>query len=117
MKESNFDKALEKAQERQSDEQVAFRRAVTAGKLGHSLDLREQEMLETFPIEQRKGVLAFVRWSQGRKFNGGPMVKMAAKAAFVQAWAICEAVYGVGAAKSGATDKHSETDPATGKEP
>lgn len=91
-----FDKALAAAKMRQSDEEIAFRRAVTAGKAAQSLLLHEQAMLETFPVEQRGAVMAFVRWSQGQKFEGGLKVKLAAKMAFIQAFQIAEAVYEVG---------------------
>lgn len=90
---ADFDKALEGAEKRQTEERLAFHRAVLAAKAKKSLDLREQAMLETFPEDQRGAVLAFVRWSAGQKWRGGPMVKLAAKASFVQAWLIFQAAY------------------------
>lgn len=93
----DFEKAKESAERRQTDEEVAFRRAVTAGKMKMSLLVHEQEMLESFPPEQRAGVMAFVRWCEGQKFDGGMRAKLIAKAAFVQGFQIAEAVHEVGA--------------------
>ncbi len=90
---ADFDKALGAAEKRQTDEEVAFLRAVNAAKAKRSLDLQEQAILETFPEKDRGAVLAFVRWSQGQKWKGGPMVKMACKATFIQAWRIFSAAY------------------------
>lgn len=91
---ADFGRALESAQEKISEEQRAFERAVSAARMKKSFDLREQQMLDTFPEEDRGAVLAFVRWCAGQKWKGGPMVKMAAKAAFIQGFRIAEAAYG-----------------------
>lgn len=88
-----FDQAVENAKKRVTEEEKAFERAVTAAKMKRSLDLHEQKILETFPEEERGAVLAFVRWSAGQKWKGGPMVKLACKAAFIQAWRIFQAAY------------------------
>lgn len=86
--------------ERQTDEEVAISRAIRAGQamVGSephkaTLNLAEAAMLETFPPEDRLAVIVFVRWSEGQKWKGGVSYKLAAKAAFVQAFRIAREIY------------------------
>ena len=81
------------------EEEVAFERAVNAAKRqlegkAASLDPKEQEMLQTFPEEDRLAVIVFVRWCEGQSWEGGIKTKLAAKAAFIQAARIFKAIYG-----------------------
>lgn len=87
-------------EKRDSDlaENTAFERAVGAAKRhlegkAASLDPREQEMLKTFPPEDRVAVIVFARWCEGQSFKGGIRNKLAAKAAFIQAGRIFQAIY------------------------
>lgn len=87
--EETFDKAMESV----SAEQKAFHRAVAAARMKRAIDLREQDMLESFPENERGAVLAFVRWCEGQKFKAGIRMKLAAKAAFIQGFKVAEAAY------------------------
>lgn len=82
------------------DEDTAIARAIRAGKAmanreqhKATLNLAEAAMLETFPPEDRLAVIVFVRWSEGQKWKGGVSNKLAAKAAFVQAFRIAKEIY------------------------
>lgn len=77
----------------QTDEEVAYRRAVMAGRSGQSLDPKEQEMLETFPKEERGAALAFARWCSGQKFKGGIQGKLIAKMSFLQGFRIAQEIF------------------------
>lgn len=79
-------------------EETAFERAVGAAKRlmegkAASLDLKEQEMLKTFPEDERLGVIVFVRWCEGQSWKGGIQSKIIAKSAFIQAARIFKAIY------------------------
>ena len=87
MSDIDFEKAM-----KDSSSNVA--RAVRAAKEKRSLHLAEQAMLETFPEETRGAVLAFVRWSEGRKFIGGPVEKARQKMCFIEGFRIAEAAFG-----------------------
>lgn len=91
---ADFEKALAGAKRNEEESQRAFERAVTAARLKKSLDLREQAKLETFPLEQRGAVLAFIRLCAGQKIPGGPIAKQRALAFFIQGFRIAEAAYG-----------------------
>lgn len=80
-------------------EQSAFERAVRAAQNGLAgkpltLDTKEQEMLATFPEQDRLAVIVFVRWCEGQKWEGGIVAKRAGKAAFIQAFRIARAIWG-----------------------
>lgn len=80
-------------EEKNSHEQDAIASAIRAGRMGHSLDPKEQAMLETFPPKDRLAVLVFVRWSRGQKWRGGIQSKLIAKLAFIQAFRIARAIF------------------------
>lgn len=88
------EKALENAKKSISAEEQALHRAIAAGRGKAIITAHEQEMLDQFPEGERVAVLVFVRWCQGQKFQGGAVAKARAKAAFIQAFRIAQAIYG-----------------------
>lgn len=87
----------EKTQEKHAKD-TAFERAVNAAKRqlegkAASLDPQEQEMLKTFPKEDRLAVIVFVRWCEGQAWHHGIKGKLIAKATFIEAFRIAKAIY------------------------
>lgn len=61
----------------------------------NGLTSEEIRQLEAWVPEERDGLLAWIRWSRGKKFRGGIKEKMAAKTGFLAAWNIVMAVHGL----------------------
>lgn len=79
-------------------ENSAIERAIRAGRAAlerkpATLSIAEQAMLETYLEKDRLAVIVFVRWSEGQKWKGGISNKIAAKAAFIQAFRIAREIY------------------------
>lgn len=82
--------ALKAREREEKDRLLAEQAAMRSFKLIHE---DEQKMLATFPEEERPAVLAFVRWSAGKDFVAGIKAKLAAKGAFIAAFAIARELY------------------------
>lgn len=88
---------MKKTDEQKASEN-AFERAVRAAKnaiegKASTLDANEQRQLAGFPEEDRLAVIVFVRWCEGQSWNGGIQKKIVAKAAFIEAFKIAQAIY------------------------
>lgn len=57
------------------------------------ISAREKAILKDYPEEQHPAILAFMAFSQGKKWSGGIQAKMAAKGAFIEAFKIAALLY------------------------
>lgn len=73
------------------DRAINAARAMLKGK--EVLTKQEAVQLQGVPKEDRLACLVFVRWCQGRKFEGGINAKLRAKATFFEAARIFKAIY------------------------